>query len=78
MPEHELLEDTELSELMELVAGRGKYAFFGAGINTYPAGDDNNRKIHSYCLDLERHRLIYRQTETETQVLWMPGQDGSV
>ena len=61
-----------LSALMDVIAGNGKFRIFGVGITTYPEGDDNNRKIHNGCVELEKHGLIYRQIDKPKQVLWMP------
>ena len=61
------------TELMDVIAGRGKFHCFGTGITTWPTGDDNNKKIHAGCLELERRGLIHRQDDAATRVLWMPG-----
>ncbi len=64
--------DDSLSELLDLISGSGKYRCFGGGITTYPRSDDNNRKIHNGCLELEKQGLIYRKIDKPEQVLWVP------
>ena len=68
--------DDPLTELLDLIRGGNKSHGFGPGITTWPAGDDNNKKLHAGCVQLESRGLIYRQQWTETSVLWMPCTEG--
>ncbi len=63
----------QLSELLDIISGSGKYRFFGKGMTTYPTADENNKKIHNGCLELEAMGLIHRLIDDPDHVLWTPG-----
>jgi hypothetical protein len=65
------------SELLDIIEGRGRWAFFGRGITTYPLADDENqRRIHAECLKLCERGKIYRHRVTEGSTIWMPKAEG--
>ena len=43
----------------------------GKGIETYPTGDDEDKKIFAGCLELEKKGLIVRQADEPDCVLWI-------
>lgn len=56
----------ELDELMGLIAGRGRWAWTGRGLHTYPG-----TALHEACVDLERRGNIYRHVDEPDHVCWM-------
>ena len=64
--------EQEREELLDLIAGRGKWAWTGkAGFHTYPGRDENQRNIHEACLELERAGKIHRLTDEPDHVCWV-------
>lgn len=62
-----------MSELLNIIEGRGKWASLGRGITTYPlADDDNQQRIHAECLKLAEQGKIYRHRVIEGVTIWMP------
>jgi hypothetical protein len=63
-----------LDELLSFVCGRFPGLSSG-GITTYPNGDDNARKLHAGCEELERRQLIERHLEETNFVVWRERHD---
>lgn len=62
-----------MSELLNIIEGRGKWAMLGEGIHSYPlANDDNNKRIHAECVKLAGQGKIYRHRVEEGVTIWMP------
>lgn len=60
--------DKGLSELLELIQGKGK-----EGFSTYPNNSDPLLvNAHNNCLELERKELIYRFHSSSVCVIWKP------
>ncbi len=53
-------QEEHLADLLDFIAGRGKWQFFGGAFHTHPGYDANNDRIHSACLELERRGLVQR------------------
>ena len=53
--------DDGLEELLDLIAGRGKYRGHGAGLWTHPGDHAEEDAIHAQCLELERRGLVRRK-----------------
>lgn len=65
--------DRKMSELLDIIEGRGKWAMLGPGITTYPLSqDDNQRRIHAECVKLAEQGRIYRHRVKEGVTIWMP------
>ena len=64
--------DACLDDLVDLIAGRGRWAALGSGMWTYPdATDENHAKLHAACLRLEAEGRIKRApVSSERAVLW--------
>lgn len=67
-----MTDQAHLDELLSFIAGTGKWALFGAGMHTYPTGDDSQRLKYEMCLELERQGKIKRHLVTEDSVVWVP------
>lgn len=42
------------------------------GIDTWPNRDENNQRIHTLCLSLEKKGLIIKSQSEKDHVFWMP------
>lgn len=62
--------DKRLEELLDFI--EGKTFPLTKGITTYPDGDDNNRKLHTAVMELEKLGKVKRHLEAETHIVWMP------
>lgn len=63
--------EDQLMELLDYIAGKRKFSFLGNGIHTYPNGNENNIKIYSGCLELEKRKLIYRKIDMPDHVFFV-------
>lgn len=67
------MSEAALAELLEMIRGEGTFEFIGKGVTSYPLADDeNNQRIHSMCLELQKQKLIYPHYWDDKAVLWMP------
>jgi len=62
--------EEDLAKLYKFISGE-TIPYLGPGIYTYPNGDENNKIIHSGCLELEKKGLIYRKKDKPEYVLWL-------
>ena len=54
-------DENDLSFLLDLIRGDGKFKFFGnAGFHAYPGMDENQDALYALCEELERRGLIKR------------------
>ena len=59
--------------LLMAIRGVGSCGGLGRGLSTYPLADDeNDKRLHEACLDLEQRGLIHRAKDEADYVLWMP------
>lgn len=59
--------DENLTELLECIAGQGRWAWTGgAGFHTHPGYDANQQSLHDACCELERRGLVERVHDTPT------------
>lgn len=66
------MNEAQLGELFEFIAGRGKYSFTrGGAMFTYPGRDENRQRLHEGCLELERRGLIRRHEDEPGYVSWV-------
>ena len=62
-----------LASLLMAIRGEGALWLSSRGLATYPLADDeNNKRLHEGCLDLEQRGRIYRANDETDYVLWMP------
>lgn len=66
----------EQQELLDLIAGRGKWAWTGkAGFHTHPSASKNQDALHSACLELEQNGLIRRLIDEPGNVCWVEAKE---
>ena len=51
-------DEETLSAFADLICGRGRWAFWGQGLHTYPDGDYKQRTKHAICEELERRGIV--------------------
>jgi hypothetical protein len=61
--EKRLAQDDELNELLSFIKRFG-------GIYTYPAGDENQKKVFAGCLELEKRGLVCRSDDVPDVVFF--------
>ena len=62
--------EADLEDLLDFIAGRGRFTAFGDGMHTYPGRDENQKGLHDGCLELERRGLIVRTINTPDHCAW--------
>jgi hypothetical protein len=55
--------DADKAELLDFIAGRGKFRHWGGAAFSFPFGDDNERRFHAACLELQDAGEIERAEE---------------
>jgi len=51
-------------DLLDMIAGRGKWAFIGgAGFHTWPTADEQNKRNHAVLCEMERRGMVRRVTD---------------
>lgn len=66
------MDEAALTELLNFVAGRGRFTMLGGGVHTFPGRDDNQQALHDGCLELERRGQVERVIDDEGHCYWRP------
>ena len=63
---------TNLMDLFDFIAGRGRFDWVGhGGFHTHPGLDERSNNVHNACLELEQLRLIRRALNRIDHVCWL-------